>query len=42
MSQSASFILTNGQFHTLDSEAPLAQAVAIKDGKIIAVVTNHG
>jgi predicted amidohydrolase YtcJ len=37
MSQSASLILTNGQFHTLDSEAPLAQAVAIKDGKIIAV-----
>ncbi|MCA1921584.1 amidohydrolase [Buttiauxella noackiae] len=37
MSQSASLILTNGQFHTLDSEAPLAEAVAIKDGKIIAV-----
>jgi predicted amidohydrolase YtcJ len=36
MSQSASLILTNGQFHTLDSEAPLAEAVAIKDGKIIA------
>lgn len=37
MSQSASLILTNGQFHTLDNEAPLAQSVAIKDGKIIAV-----
>jgi hypothetical protein len=37
MSQTASLILTNGQFHTLNSEAPLAQAVAIKDGKIVAV-----
>ena len=36
MSQIASLILTNGQFHTLNSEAPLAEAVAIKDGKIIA------
>ncbi|MGB7799586.1 amidohydrolase [Buttiauxella sp.] len=37
MSQSASLILTNGQFHTLDRETPLAEAVAIKDGKIVAV-----
>lgn len=37
MSQIASLILTNGQFHTLDSETPLAEAVAIKDGKIVAV-----
>lgn len=37
MSQDASLILTNGQFHTLDKDAPLAEAVAIKDGKILAV-----
>lgn len=39
MSQNASLILTNGQFHTLDRENPLADAVAIKDGKILAVGT---
>lgn len=39
MSQHASLILTNGQFHTLDKENPLAEAVAIKDGKILAVGT---
>lgn len=37
MSQNASLILTNGVFHTLDSETPEAEAVAIKDGKILAV-----
>lgn len=37
MSQDASLILTNGQFHTLDKDVPLAEAVAIKDGKILAV-----
>lgn len=37
MSQDASLILTNGQFHTLDKDMPLAEAVAIKDGKILAV-----
>ncbi|MEG2040162.1 MAG: amidohydrolase, partial [Hafnia sp.] len=36
MSQNASLILTNGQFHTLDRENPLVDAVAIKDGKILA------
>ncbi|WP_159567115.1 amidohydrolase [Budvicia diplopodorum] len=39
MSQHASLIFTNGQFHTLDSENPLAEAVAIKDGKILAAGT---
>lgn len=39
MSQNASLILTNGQFHTLDRENQLADAVAIKDGKILAVGT---
>ncbi|SQA97116.1 N-substituted formamide deformylase precursor [Cedecea neteri] len=39
MSQHASLILTNGQFHTLDKENPLAEAVAIKDGKILAAGT---
>lgn len=33
MSQNASLILTNGQFHTLDRENPRVDAVAIKDGK---------
>lgn len=33
----ASLILTNGKFHTVDSEKSLATAVAIKDGKFIAV-----
>ncbi|WP_114191870.1 amidohydrolase [Edaphovirga cremea] len=37
MSTYASLILTNGKFHTLDSEQPLAEAVAIKDGKLLAV-----
>ncbi len=37
MSEHASLILTNGKLHTLDRENPLAQAVAIKDGKILAV-----
>jgi len=34
---SASLILTNGNFHTVDREKPLATAVAIKDGKFLAV-----
>jgi len=34
---SASLILTNGNFHTVDRENPLATAVAIKDGKFLAV-----
>lgn len=33
----ASLILTNGKFHTVDREKPTATAVAIKDGKFIAV-----
>ncbi|MBW7982504.1 amidohydrolase [Enterobacillus tribolii] len=36
MSQHASLILTNGKIHTLDRQNPLAQAVAIRDGKILA------
>jgi len=33
----ASLILTNGKFHTVDRENPLATAVAIKEGKFLAV-----
>ncbi|NDJ58697.1 amidohydrolase [Enterobacteriaceae bacterium 4M9] len=40
MTETASLILTNGKVHTLDSENPQAQAVAIKDGKILAVGSN--
>ncbi|MEN5017321.1 amidohydrolase [Erwinia sp. Eh17-17] len=37
MMNNASLILTNGKFHTVDRENPLATAVAIKDGKFLAV-----
>lgn len=37
MSHTASLIIINGQFHTVDRENPTAQAVAIKDGKFVAV-----
>lgn len=30
----ADLILVNGQFHTVDRENPLAEAVAVRDGKI--------
>ncbi|MBV4369135.1 amidohydrolase [Erwinia phyllosphaerae] len=33
----ATLILTNGKFHTVDRDNPLATAVAIKDGKFLAV-----
>ncbi|SDT28590.1 hypothetical protein SAMN05216496_3906 [Pseudomonas sp. Z003-0.4C(8344-21)] len=33
----ADLILFNGQFHTVDREKPLASAVAIKDGRFVAV-----
>ncbi len=36
MSQTATLILTHGQIHTLDRANPLAEAVAIADGKIVA------
>jgi len=39
MNNNASLILTNGKFHTVDREAPRADAVAIKDGKFLAVGT---
>jgi hypothetical protein len=29
----ADLILVNGQFHTVDRENPLAEAVAVRDGK---------
>ena len=31
----AGVILTNGRFHTVDRENPLADAVAIRDGKFL-------
>ncbi|EJL92847.1 putative TIM-barrel fold metal-dependent hydrolase [Herbaspirillum sp. CF444] len=34
---SADLILLNGNFHTIDKEQPLASAVAIRDGKFLAV-----
>ncbi|WP_431022354.1 amidohydrolase [Erwinia rhapontici] len=37
MMNNASLILTNGKFHTVDRENPLATAVAIKEGKFLAV-----
>ena len=37
----ASLILLNGKFHTVDREKPLANAVAIKDGKFLAVGTEN-
>ncbi|EFE93820.1 amidohydrolase [Serratia odorifera] len=37
MSNIASLIITNGKFHTVDRDNPSAQAVAIKDGKFLAV-----
>ncbi|MDR3431236.1 MAG: amidohydrolase [Rouxiella aceris] len=37
MHNHASLILTNGKFHTVDRESPFADAVAIKDGKFLAV-----
>ncbi|WP_174522436.1 amidohydrolase [Erwinia persicina] len=37
MMNNASLILTHGKFHTVDRENPLATAVAIKDGKFLAV-----
>lgn len=37
MNNHASLIFTNGKFHTVDRENPLADAVAIKDGKFLAV-----
>ena len=33
----ADMILLNGRFHTVDKTQPLASAVAIQDGKFIAV-----
>ncbi|SPZ56890.1 N-substituted formamide deformylase precursor [Serratia quinivorans] len=37
MSNHASLIITNGKFHTVDRQTPTAQAVAIRDGKFLAV-----
>lgn len=37
MMKTADVILYNGKFHTVDSAQPAASAVAIKDGKFIAV-----
>jgi hypothetical protein len=36
MSQTATLILTHDQVHTLDRQNPLADAIAIADGKILA------
>jgi len=34
---SPDLILSNGRFYTLDSESTVARAVAVKDGRIVAV-----
>jgi len=34
---SPDLIMTNGRFYTLDSESTVAWAVAIKDGRLVAV-----
>ncbi|UCO99495.1 amidohydrolase [Metapseudomonas lalkuanensis] len=39
-SMSADLILFNGRFHTVDREKPTASAVAIKDGRFLAVGTD--
>ncbi|KJF78102.1 hypothetical protein UA45_08405 [Morganella morganii] len=36
----ASKIFINGDIHTVDRENPVARAVAVRDGKFIAVGTN--
>jgi len=35
----AELIFINGKFHTVDRENPVAEAVAIRDGKFLAVGT---
>ena len=35
----AELILLNGKFHTVDRENPVADAVAIRDGKFLEVGT---
>jgi len=35
----AELILTHGKFHTVDRSNPVAEAVAIRDGKFVAVGT---
>ena len=37
---SPDLILTDGRFYTLDAQNAVAQAVAIKDGRIVAVGGN--
>ena len=37
---SPDLILTDGRFYTLDAENTVAQAVAIKDGRFVAVGSN--
>ncbi|BEM42227.1 amidohydrolase [Serratia marcescens] len=37
MNHHASLIITNGKFHTVDRQNPTAQAVAIRNGKFLAV-----
>ena len=35
--RSADLIVTNGRVLTMDEEAPRAEAVAVRDGRIVAV-----
>jgi predicted amidohydrolase YtcJ len=39
---SADLVMSNGKIYTVDESTPWAQAVAIKDGKIVYVGTNEG
>ncbi|WP_320732827.1 hypothetical protein [Enterobacter roggenkampii] len=38
----ADLILVNGQFHTVDRENPVAEAVAVRDGKFLEVGSRGG
>lgn len=40
MSQTAEMIITNANIHTMDDHCPRADAIAIRDGRILAVGTN--
>lgn len=41
MSHEADIIFCNGEIHTLDDQNPIASAVAIRDGRFIAVGSDH-
>ncbi|AXA54275.1 amidohydrolase [Pseudomonas thivervalensis] len=40
MSQSAELVITNAKIHTMDVKAPKAEAIAVQNGRILAVGSN--